>query len=186
MYNFFSGYIDKVRSLQQENNRLTRVVEKYELTKSSEVTHIKEMYDKQVEDLKAALDNMNKQYNQLKVGAEGLLQENTDIKNNLQKKDADVAKANDRTRNLEDEMRNMANQLSLLDAEKCKLAHQLQVTILFILLLISWLASNNPVKTYLPHFISGYFARYCQFERKITRGQERFRSRATEECRSGQ
>ena len=142
MYNFFSGYIDKVRSLQQENNRLTRVVEKYELTKSSEVTHIKEMYDKQVEDLKAALDNMNKQYNQLKVGAEGLLQENTDIKNNLQKKDADVAKANDRTHNLEDELRNMANQLSLLDAEKCKLAHQLQVTILFILLLISWLASN--------------------------------------------
>merc|ERR1712038_1152166 len=97
--NRLAGYIDKVRSLQQENNRLTRVVEKYELTKSSEVTHIKEMYDKQVEDLKAALDNMNKQYNQLKVGAEGLLQENTDIKNNLQKKDADVAKANDRTRN---------------------------------------------------------------------------------------
>ena len=124
---FSSGYIDKVRSLQQENNRLTRVVEKYELTKSSEVTHIKEMYDKQVEDLKAGLDNMNKQYNQLKVGAEGLLQENTDIKNNLQKKDADVAKANDRTHNLEDELRNMANQLSLLDAEKCKLAHQLQV-----------------------------------------------------------
>ena len=116
-----------MRSLQQENNRLTRVVEKYELTKSSEVTHIKEMYDKQVEDLKAALDNMNKQYNQLKVGAEGLLQENTDIKNNLQKKDADVAKANDRARNLEDEMRSMANQLSLLDAEKCKLQHQLQV-----------------------------------------------------------
>merc|ERR1719433_57840 len=127
--NRLAGYIDKVRSLQQENNRLTRVVEKYELTKSSEVTHIKEMYDKQVEDLKAALDNMNKQYNQLKVGAEGLLQENTDIKNNLQKKDADVAKANDRTRNLEDEMRNMANQLSLLDAEKCKLAHQLQDTL---------------------------------------------------------
>ena len=38
------------------------------------------MYDKQVEDLKAALDTMNKQYNQLKVGAEGLLQENEELK----------------------------------------------------------------------------------------------------------
>jgi len=33
-----------------------------------------------VDDLKAALDTMNKQYNQLKVGAEGLLQENEDLK----------------------------------------------------------------------------------------------------------
>ena len=41
---------------------------------------MKSMYDKQVEDLKAALDTMNKQYNQLKVGAEGLLQENEELK----------------------------------------------------------------------------------------------------------
>ena len=41
---------------------------------------MKDLYDKQIEDLKAALDNMNKQYNQLKVGAEGLLQENEELK----------------------------------------------------------------------------------------------------------
>ena len=89
---------------------------------------MKEMYNKQIEDLKAALDNMNKQYNQLKVGAEGLLQENEDIKGRLKKKDADGAVANDRIHNLEDEMRNMANQLSRLDAEKNKLESQLQVS----------------------------------------------------------
>ncbi len=33
-----------------------------------------------MDDLKAALDTMNKQYNQLKVGAEGLLQENEELK----------------------------------------------------------------------------------------------------------
>ena len=34
----------------------------------------------QLEELKKALDNMNKNYNQLKVGAEGLLHENEDLK----------------------------------------------------------------------------------------------------------
>jgi len=41
---------------------------------------VKDLYDKQIEELKQALENMNKQYNQLKVGAEGLLQENEDLK----------------------------------------------------------------------------------------------------------
>ena len=34
----------------------------------------------QLDELKKALDNMNKNYNQLKVGAEGLLHENEDLK----------------------------------------------------------------------------------------------------------
>ena len=44
------------------------------------MNNVKDIYDKQIDDLKAALDNMNKQYNQLKVGAEGLLQENEELK----------------------------------------------------------------------------------------------------------
>ena len=102
----------------------------FESHQTTEVNNVKEMFNKQIDDLKSALDNMNKQYNQLKIGAEGLLQENEDIKNKLKKKDADAALANERMRNLEDEMRQMANQLSLLDAEKSKLSSQLQVSIL--------------------------------------------------------
>ena len=41
---------------------------------------MKDLYDKQIGELKAALENMNKQYNQLKVGAEGLLNENEELK----------------------------------------------------------------------------------------------------------
>ena len=41
---------------------------------------MKDIYNQQIEDLKKTLDNTNKQYNQLKVGAEGLLQENEDLK----------------------------------------------------------------------------------------------------------
>jgi prefoldin subunit 5 len=56
-------------------------VKTFESYQSREISNVKSMYDKQVEDLKAALDTMNKQYNQLKVGAEGLLQENEELKN---------------------------------------------------------------------------------------------------------
>ena len=124
---FFKGYIDRVRQLQQENHRLTRQIKVYEEHKSSEVASVKDMYDKQIEELKAALDAMNKQYNQLKVGAEGLLHENEDYKNKLMRKDGDLSSANDRIQRMEDEMRQMANQISLLDAEKNKFQTQLQV-----------------------------------------------------------
>merc|ERR1712141_10297 len=124
--NRLAGYIDRVRSLQQENYRLTKQVKVFESHQTTEVNNVKEMFNKQIDDLKSALDNMNKQYNQLKIGAEGLLQENEEIKNKMKKKDADAALANERMRNLEDEMRQMANQLSLLDAEKSKLSSQLQ------------------------------------------------------------
>ena len=75
-----SGYIDRVRQLQQENSKLVHQVKTFESYQSREISNVKGMYDKQVEDLKAALDTMNKQYNQLKVGAEGLLQENEELK----------------------------------------------------------------------------------------------------------
>merc|ERR1719429_441553 len=42
------------------------------------------------------------------------------------RKDGDLSSANDRIQRMEDEMRQMANQISLLDAEKNKLQTQLQ------------------------------------------------------------
>merc|ERR1711963_866859 len=88
-----------------------------------------DMYNKQIDDLKAALDSMNKQYNQLKVGAEGLLQENEDIKGKLEKKDKDLAAANNTICDLQEELRNMVNKLSLLESEKIKFQSQLDETL---------------------------------------------------------
>jgi lamin B len=120
-----SGYIDRVRQLQQENHRLTHQVKTFESHQTTEITNVKELYNKQVEDLKAALDNMNKQYNQLKVGAEGLLQENEDIKGRMKKKESDLLQANDRICNLEDELRNVANIMSRMEADNSKVQNQL-------------------------------------------------------------
>jgi len=78
--NRLAGYIDRVRQLQQENMKLNHQIKTVEEYQSKEITNVKDLYDKQIDELKEALDNMNKQYNQLKVGAEGLLQENEDLK----------------------------------------------------------------------------------------------------------
>lgn len=78
--NRLAGYIDRVRQLQNENNKLTHQIKTVEEYQSREINNVKDLYDKQIDELKEALDGLNKQYNQLKVGAEGLLQENEDLK----------------------------------------------------------------------------------------------------------
>jgi len=123
--NRLAGYIDRVRTLQKENHHLTKQIISFEEHQTVEISHVKEMYSKQIDDLKAALDSMNKQYNQLKVGAEGLLSENEDIKGKLEKKDKDLSAANARIQDLEDELRSMVNKLSRLESEKVQFQSQL-------------------------------------------------------------
>ena len=122
------GYIDRVRQLQQDNQRLNNLVEKYEKHESQETIKIKTVYDNQIEDLKNALDTMDRQFNELKINENGLHQENSDMKNKLMKKDADVGKANERNGILMEDMRQLANQLSILESEKNKIQQQLQET----------------------------------------------------------
>ena len=110
--------------MQQENSRLAYQIKTYDEHKSVEVLHLKEIYEKQIAGLNAELEGKTKQYNQLKVGAEGLLQENEDIKSKLKKRDVDLSSANDRLRGLEDEMRNLANKLSHIESERDVLQRQ--------------------------------------------------------------
>ena len=127
--NRLAGYIDRVRQLQQENYRLTKQIKVFETHQTTEITQVKDMYNKQIDDLKGALESLNKQYNQLKLGAEGLLQENEDIKGRLNKKDNDLNLANDRIKGLTDEMHNMANKLNRLESERDKLKEQVDESV---------------------------------------------------------
>lgn len=81
----------------------------------------------QIVELKKALENMNKQYNQLKVGAEGLLHENEDLKDRLNKREMDWKNATSRTKDLEDEIRNLVNKMSRAEDEHRKTQEQLRV-----------------------------------------------------------
>jgi len=120
-----AGYIDRVRNLQRENYTLTKQIKSFEEHQTVEISQVKALYNKQIDDLKAALDSMNKQYNQLKVGAEGLLQENEDIKGKLEKKDKDLLATNNSIQDLQEELRNMVNNLSRLESEKVQFQSQL-------------------------------------------------------------
>jgi len=115
--NRLASYIDRVMQLQTDNHKLTRQIATFEEHKTVEMNNVKDLYDKQVQDLKKALDNMNQNYNQLKVGAEGLLHENEDLKTKLKKKEADAANASDRAMNLEEELRQLGNSMSKLEAD---------------------------------------------------------------------
>lgn len=124
--NRLASYIDRVRQLQNENNKLTHQIRTVEEYQSREVNNVKDLYDKQIAELKEALDNMNKQYNQLKVGAEGLLQENEELKDKLAKKDRDLANSTNHVEALEEEIRNISNKMSKLEQERQKAQEELK------------------------------------------------------------
>merc|ERR1711899_450593 len=124
--NRLAGYIDRVRTLQNENHKLYHQVRTFEEYKQTEISNVKDLYDKQLEELKKALDNMNKNYNQLKVGAEGLLHENEDLKDKVKKKDTDLLNSMDRANALEEELRNLGNKLSRTEDEQRRTQDQLR------------------------------------------------------------
>ena len=118
--NRLAGYIDRVMQLQNDNQRLHHQISTFEEHKTVEVNNVKSLYDKQIEELKKALDNMNQNYNQLKVHAEGLLHEHEDIKTKLNKRETDLQNATDRSEALEEELRNLGNKMSKLEGDHHK------------------------------------------------------------------
>ena len=72
-------YIDKVRSLETDNARLTKLVRTHEETTTREVTNIKGLYENELQDARRVLDDVSKQRAQLKVENEKLVAENKDL-----------------------------------------------------------------------------------------------------------
>merc|ERR1712106_898046 len=102
--NRLAGYIDKVRQLQRVNAKLTKQIKHIEEYQSKEVTNVKSIYDTEIDSLKDALDGLSKQYNQLKVASEGLLNENEELKDTLRRKDNDLKNSGDLINGLQDEV----------------------------------------------------------------------------------
>merc|ERR1712079_473103 len=98
--NRLAGYIDKVRQLQRDNNKLTKQIKHIEEYQSKEVTNVKQIYDNEIDSLKDALDGLSKQYNQLKVASEGLFNENQDIRETIRKRENDM----ENTKHIVDEL----------------------------------------------------------------------------------
>merc|ERR1712241_791857 len=118
--NRLAGYIDKVRQLQRDNAKLTKQIKHIEEYQSKEVTNVKQIYDNEIDSLKDALDGLSKQYNQLKVASEGLLNENEELKDTLRRKDADLEASSGLITGMQDELRDLSNQMGNLENERKK------------------------------------------------------------------
>jgi len=123
--NRLAGYIDKVRSLQRDNNKLTKQIKHIEEYQSKEVTNVKQLYDNEIDSLKDALDGLSKQYNQLKVASEGLLNENEELKDTLRRKDNDLKNSGDLIGGLQEEVRELSSKLGGLENERQKTQERL-------------------------------------------------------------
>ena len=56
-----AAYIERVRALEFENEKLAKVIKSYEESSSSESTKIKNLYDSELSDARKLLDQMGKE-----------------------------------------------------------------------------------------------------------------------------
>ncbi len=75
-----AAYIDRVRTLQEENGRLMVQVRSKEETVTREVVAVKETYEKELTDVKALLDDATKEKAALQVEKRNLRASNEDLK----------------------------------------------------------------------------------------------------------
>lgn len=75
-----AAYIDRVRYLEQENNRLATEISSYRDTTTREVTSIKGMYEHELSDARKLLDETSKEKAKLEIDVKRLYEENEDFK----------------------------------------------------------------------------------------------------------
>lgn len=91
-------YIDKVRYLEAENNRLTREISSTQETVTKEVSNIKQMYDHELSDARKLLDETHKEKARLEIDTKRLWDENEELKTTLSKKTKDLIAAENSVR----------------------------------------------------------------------------------------
>ena len=110
--NRLAGYIDRVRTLQNRNRTLYHQIRTFEEYKQLEIGDVKELYENQVKELKKALESATKNYDQLKDGAEGLLNENNALREKAYEIDVNCSKSMEKENTLKKELWEVENKLS--------------------------------------------------------------------------
>lgn len=115
-----AGYIDRVRFLEGENNRLTREIQSTQETVTREVSNIKSMYDHELSDARKLLDETHREKARLEIDVKRLLEENDELKADLGKRNKELQLAESSVRIYEtrcNESQLKANQ-AIADAKK--------------------------------------------------------------------
>ncbi|XP_073811634.1 lamin C isoform X2 [Musca autumnalis] len=122
-------YIDRMRHLENENNRLTQELQLAQDTVTREVSNMKALYEKELSAARKMLDEVSKEKAKLEIDIKRLWEENDELKQKLDKKTKDCALAENSARVFEsrfNEVNGKYNQ-ALADRKKADdLAKELQ------------------------------------------------------------
>uniref|UniRef100_A0A3B4Y040 Lamin B1 n=1 Tax=Seriola lalandi dorsalis TaxID=1841481 RepID=A0A3B4Y040_SERLL len=126
-------YIDKVRSLESENDVLHLQISEKEEVRSREVTGLKALYETELADARRCLDDSSKERAWLQIELGKIKSEHEQLLQNYSKKDSDAAGAQARVKDLEAQLNSkdaiLATALSEkrgLEARLADLQEQLQ------------------------------------------------------------
>ncbi|KAK4876468.1 hypothetical protein RN001_012890 [Aquatica leii] len=114
LYDRLSAYIDRVRYLEAENNRLGREVQTTQETVTRKVQNIKAMYDHELTNARKLIDETHKEKAKIEINMKRLWDENEDLKAALAKKSKDLVLAENSARIL----KTRSNDLQLKEVEK--------------------------------------------------------------------
>lgn len=73
-------YIDRVRQLETENNRLSREIQSYQEVSTREVTSIKSMYEQELNEARKLLDETSREKAKMEIDMKRIWEEHEDLK----------------------------------------------------------------------------------------------------------
>eukprot|EP00092_Neocalanus_flemingeri_P013003 GFUD01014013.1.p1 GENE.GFUD01014013.1~~GFUD01014013.1.p1 ORF type:complete len:709 (+),score=215.46 GFUD01014013.1:147-2273(+) len=124
--NRLAGYIDKVRQLQTENSRMTKQIEVIEVSQIKEISDIRVLYDREVHDLKSAVEELSKKYKDLQNNSEGILTDNRDLKAMQERKNQEIKERSRAVPKLQEEIQKLKTKISIISSGNDKAKQDLK------------------------------------------------------------
>uniref|UniRef100_A0A3Q1CKS5 Lamin B1 n=1 Tax=Amphiprion ocellaris TaxID=80972 RepID=A0A3Q1CKS5_AMPOC len=118
-------YIDKVRSLESENDVLHRKISEKEEVRSRELSGLKALYETELADARRSLDDTSKERAWLQIELGKIKSDHEQLLQNYNKKDSEGAAAQARLRDLEAQLNSKEAILTTALSEKRGLEHRL-------------------------------------------------------------
>ncbi|XP_064618743.1 lamin Dm0-like isoform X2 [Lineus longissimus] len=137
-----ANYIDKVRSLELENSRLSVQVRSFEETSTREVSNVKKLYEQELNDARKLLDDLGKEKARLQIELSALKTELSELRDKYSRRDRDATNLEKKLNTAEAELadlrakyadanqkrQNLENENKKLRAENTTLDKQLGVS----------------------------------------------------------
>ncbi|XP_034047402.1 lamin-B1 [Thalassophryne amazonica] len=111
-------YIDKVRSLESENQVLQLQIEQREEVRSRELSGLRALYETELADARRSLDDSSKERAWLQIELGKIRTEHDQLLHSYNKRDSDAAGAQTRLKDLEAQLNNKEAMLSTSQSEK--------------------------------------------------------------------